>query len=159
MVGAHYNNEMVESMTSVPVQPEINKLGFHGPSAWTFTWLHNWGVFAITKSGSPSKVSSHKTPRYWIHGTSGSIRSLKNSKNHHFLDLNRLKNLKKIRKIFLREVQPILSLKSMSERVGSDIKWIWIGICNRCWVDLEIHYSISESLYVGSDFFRHWFQK
>ena len=30
---------------------------------------------------------------------------------------------------------------------------------NRFWVDLEIHHSIAESLYVGSDSFRHWFQK
>ena len=32
-------------------------------------------------------------------------------------------------------------------------------ICNRFWVDLEIHHSSSESFYVGSDLFRHWFQK
>ena len=30
---------------------------------------------------------------------------------------------------------------------------------NRFSVDLEIHHSISESLYVGSDSCRHWFQK
>ena len=32
-------------------------------------------------------------------------------------------------------------------------------IFNRFWVDLEIHHSISESFYIGSDSFRHWFQK
>ena len=32
-------------------------------------------------------------------------------------------------------------------------------IFNRCWVDLEIHHSISGSLYVGSASFEHWFQK
>ena len=30
---------------------------------------------------------------------------------------------------------------------------------NRFWVDLEIHRSNSESFYVGSAAFRHWFQK
>ena len=33
------------------------------------------------------------------------------------------------------------------------------AIFNRFWVDLEIHHSISESFYIGSDSFRHWFQK
>ena len=45
----------------------------------------------------------------------------------------------------------ILFLKSMSERGGSDILRLWIWIFNRFWVDLEIHHSISESLFVGSD--------
>ena len=32
-------------------------------------------------------------------------------------------------------------------------------IFDRFWVDLKIHHLISESLYIGSDHFRHWFQK
>ena len=54
--------------------------------------------------------------------------------------------------------QPILFLKSMSERGGSDMERLKIWIFNRFWVDLEIHHSISESLYVGSVSFRHWFK-
>ena len=33
------------------------------------------------------------------------------------------------------------------------------AILSRFWADPKIHYSISESLYVGSDTFWHWFQK
>ena len=47
----------------------------------------------------------------------------------------------------------------MSERDGSDIKRLWIWIFNRFWVDQETNHYISEPLYVGSDSFRHWFQK
>ena len=67
---------------------------------------------------------------------------------------------------FLRVVQTqaILFLKTLSERVGSDI---YFGttlnlndvIFNRFEVDQEIHHSISASLYVGSDSFRQCFQK
>ena len=41
------------------------------------------------------------------------------------------------------QTQPILFLKSMSETVGSDRERLWIWICNRFWVDLEIHHSRS----------------
>ena len=55
--------------------------------------------------------------------------------------------------------QVILFLKWMSERGGSDISRLWNWIFNRFSVDLEIRHSFSESFYVGSDVFRHWFQK
>ena len=78
-----------------------------------------------------------------------------------FSDLKFCDGSKFFRIKFLRVVQTkgILFLKSMSDKVGSTIKRLWIGIFNRFWVDLEIHYPILELLYVGSDFFRHWFQK
>ena len=40
------------------------------------------------------------------------------------------------------QTKAILFLKSMSEKVGSDIERLWIWICNRFWVDLDIHHSI-----------------
>ena len=58
------------------------------------------------------------------------------------------------------QTQAILFLKSMSERGGSDIERLLNDVnVNRFSVDLEIHHSISASLYVGSDSLRHWFQK
>ena len=56
------------------------------------------------------------------------------------------------------QTKAILFLKSMSERVGSDIERLWIWIFSRFLVDLEINHSISESLYVGSASFRQWFR-
>ena len=60
-----------------------------------------------------------------------------------------------LEKLWVDQTQAILFLKSMSERVGSDIErpWIWMTI------DLEVHHSISASLYVGFHSFRQWFQK
>ena len=59
----------------------------------------------------------------------------------------------------IKNSKAILFLKSISERGGSDILQLWIWASNVFLVDLEIRNSISESLYVGSASFRHWFQK
>ena len=53
--------------------------------------------------------------------------------------------------------QAVSFWKSMSEKSGSDIQRFWIFTVNQFWV--TIHYSISESFYVGSVYFRHWCQK
>ena len=57
------------------------------------------------------------------------------------------------------QIQAILFLKSMSERFGSDIQRLWNWILNFLIdkIDWKWRHSKSESFYVGSDSFRHWF--
>ena len=57
------------------------------------------------------------------------------------------------------QTRTILFSKSMSEKVGSDMKRLWIWMMN-FWIESKsIEYLNSESFYVSSDFFRHCFEK
>ena len=55
--------------------------------------------------------------------------------------------------------QAILLLRSMSEKLGSDLRRLWNWIMNFKIDSKSIKDSNPESLYVVSDPFRHWFQK
>ena len=78
-----------------------------------------------------------------------------------------LRRLKLEQQHIQRRVRPVLRthfiLKSLSERVGSDIERLWIlnDYSFLCWLKIDWiwRHWISESFYVGSDLFRQWFQK